>query len=116
MTKQDKFESTLREDLHAIEQTAGAPEVFRLAQARHRALAQAQPKASSIWPLLGVSLASALMLAVLVVPDYWLPNNQLVDGVVTEELLFEITEDNIELYEELDFYYWLAETDQDDIS
>ena len=116
MTKQDKFESTLREDLHAVEQTTGAPEVFRLAQARHRALAQAQPKASIIWPALGVSLASAFMLAVLVVPDYWLPNNQLVDGVVNEDLLFEITEDNIELYEELDFYYWLAETNQDGIS
>ena len=116
MTKQDKFESKLREDLHAIEQTIDAPELFQLAQARNRALAQEQPKASIIWPALGVSLASALMVAVLVVPDYWLPNNQLVDGVVNEDLLFEITEDNIELYEELDFYHWLAETDQDDIS
>ena len=116
MTKQDIFESNLREDLHAIEQNTRAPEVFRLAQARNRALTQERPKAAFFWPALGATLASALMVALLVTPDYWLPNNQLVDGVTNDDLLFEITEDNIELYEELDFYYWLAETNQDGIS
>ena len=116
MTKQDTFESNLKDDLLVIEQTTGAPEIFQLAQARHRALSQEQSKATFMWPVLGATVASVLMVAVLVMPNNELSDNHLVDGITGEELFFEITEDNIELYEELDFYYWLAETDQGDIS
>ena len=69
MTELDKFESNLKEDLHSIEKTTGAPEIFRLAQARNRALIQSPRKAKFFWPALGATLASALMVAVLVTPD-----------------------------------------------
>ena len=116
MTKQSKFESTLRDDLNTLEQSTGAPEVFRLAQARNRALAQQDHRPTFVWPVLGASLASLLMAAVLIKPEDLSPSSQLTNGIASEELLFEINEDNIELFEELDFYYWLAETDQGDIS
>lgn len=116
MTKQSKFESTLRDDLNTLEQSTGAPEVFRLAQARNRALAQQDHRPAFVWPVLGASLASLLMAVVLIKPESLPPTNHLINGIASEELLLEINEDNIELFEELDFYYWLAETDQDGIS
>lgn len=110
MTKYSKFEAELRDELHTLEETTGAPEIFRLAQARNRALAQTKAKSGKfLWPVMGASMASALIAMVLIIQ----PDNTELDNQLAGEIIIG---DSIEFYEDLDFYYWLAETDQNGTS
>ena len=118
MTKRSVFEQNLQQDLIAVEETSGAPEVFRLAQARRRAMAQQKSSQSKIlWPALGASLASLALVGVMLKGPMGFDNQQeasLKSQLGTEasdESSLEISEDHLYLYEDLDFYYWLADTD-----
>lgn len=114
MIKHSKFEAELRDDLHTLEETTGAPEIFRLAQARNRALAQTEPTSGKLlWPVMGASMASVLLATVLIIqPDSRELGSQVDNQLATEMII----DDSIELYEDLDFYYWLAETDKNGTS
>lgn len=118
MTKHSKFEAELRDDLHTLEETTGAPEIFRLAKARNRALAQTEPTSGKLrWPVMGASMASVLLATVLIVqPDSTELSSQVDNQLGTQLATEMIIDDSIELYEDLDFYYWLAETDQNGTS
>lgn len=119
MTKPTSFEQHLHQDLVALEETTAAPEIFRLAQARRRAMAQekhSQPKI--LWPTFGVSLASLALVGVMLNGQMGLDNQQeasikgnLGDEVANDEMLLDTSDEYLDLYEDLDFYYWLADTD-----
>ena len=128
MTRPTKFEQHLKQDLLATEEATSAPEIFRLAQARNHALAQAhKPGARFLWPAFGTSFASALLVVVLFngqsgsaigieSKSETIVENSLANESINDEELIYIDDDNIDLYEDLDFYYWLAETDLDGTS
>lgn len=119
MTKPTSFEQHLHQDLVALEETTAAPEIFHLAQARRRAMAQekhSQPKI--LWPTFGVSLASWALVGVILNGQMGLDNQQeasikgnLGNEVANDEMLLDTSDEYLDLYEDLDFYYWLADTD-----
>jgi hypothetical protein len=100
----NRDENKLRNDLHKLENETSSKDLFRLAQARNNALAQSvQSKKRFLWPALGTSLASVALIAVLINPaDQIEPAG---DISITE---IKADEPLLDLYEDLDFYDWLA--------
>ena len=119
MTKPTSFEQHLHQDLVALEETTAAPEIFHLAQARRRAMAQEKHSQPMIlWPTFGVSLASLALVGVMLNGQMGLDNQQeasikgnLGNEVANDEMLLDTSDEYLDLYEDLDFYYWLADTD-----
>ncbi|MGK2915292.1 MAG: hypothetical protein ACSLE5_12750 [Porticoccaceae bacterium] len=102
----DIFEDALRKDLHHAEQQLDAHTRFRLATARAQAMA-ATPRRWSFSnvavPAFGITLASLALL--LLTPS---STTNLVPGNDSD-----LRPSNLELYQDLDFYYWLAEREVD---
>lgn len=100
----NKDENKLRNDLHDLENGTASQDLFRLAQARNNALTQSgQSKKRFLWPALGTSLASVALIALLVNPaDQIKPTKDIsISEIQADEPL-------LDLYEDLDFYDWLA--------
>jgi len=113
MTEQTDFEKKLAQQLRSTETETQAADLFRLAQGRNRALSQGKATSFRLsWPAAGATLASIIMFAVLL-PDQPSTDQDrpLISGVSTEQLAVS---DPIELYQDLDFYYWLADIDEGD--
>lgn len=102
-------ERRLQSDLQAIENDTAADDLFRLAQARKNALAQHRSaKSRFFWPAMATSLASVMLVGVFFMPfDHSKPLTETVSGSFQSD----ITEDNLDLYEDLDFYTWLAQSE-----
>jgi hypothetical protein len=102
----DIFEDALRRDLHHAEQQLDAHTRRRLTTVRAQAMA-ATPRRWSLSsiavPAFGIALASLALL--LLTP---LSATNLVPGNDPE-----LRSSNLELYQDLDFYYWLAEREVD---
>lgn len=113
-------ETLLRRIQHELEhsvQSLDDATRSRLAAARHRALDAVPAPGRSPWlPAGGLALASLLAIAVIV--------GRLQPAGPDAELLAELLEDgpdlelvgaieDLELLEDLDFYYWLEETQRD---
>lgn len=118
MTKPTLFEQDLQQDLLALEETTGAPEIFRLAQARREALAQNKSSHRRfLWPTFGASLASLLLVGVMLNGQMGLDNQQEArlktngSEPINDQMLLDMADEPIDLFEDLDFYYWLADTD-----
>ena len=104
MNSNSRDENKLRNDLHALENDTFSQDLFRLAQARNNALAQSgQSKKRFLWPALGTSLASVALIAALINPADQMKTAGEIS--ITE---VQVDEPLIELYEDLDFYDWLA--------
>lgn len=124
MIEPTSFEQGLQQDLLAQEETTGAPEIFRLAQARRRALAQEKTSQSSIfWPALGTSFASLLLVGLMLNGQMGVNDPQEAslkstpaNEAINDEMPLDMDDDYLDLYEDLDFYYWLAATDMDSTS
>lgn len=100
----NKAENKLRDDLRQLEDNSSNKDLFRLAQARNSALSQSrQSKKSFLWPALATSLASVALIVVLINPgkQFFPPENISATNIQVDEPL-------IELYDDLDFYRWLA--------
>jgi hypothetical protein len=96
----DSLRSTLLEQ----ERETASEDLFRLAQARNRALSQSQQNRKRFfWPALGTSLASVALIAVLINPVEQLQSSD--DISITD---IQIDEPLLDLYEDLDFYDWLT--------
>ena len=110
----NKITDNLQQDLQQLESETEARDIFRLAQARNRALSQAPPKLKNRFlPVLGASMASVLLAAAFFFQQSPLSlDNEVVGDITLEESSFEFDDENMELYEDLDFYYWLADNDQ----
>jgi hypothetical protein len=106
------FERKIRNELMTVEKCFDPSHTIQLDAARKQALGSKQPAWFSglrliAWPAAGMALASALAFMLVLNPVIPLPavpaaNTQLVD---------EQNFDNFELIDDLDFYYWLADTE-----
>jgi hypothetical protein len=101
---ENRAENRLSNDLQALEKQMTSKDLFRLAQARKEALSQSRTTQKRLlWPVLGSSLASLALIVVLLNPaEQTIPAT---DISMTE---VQVDEPLIELYEDLDFYDWLA--------
>lgn len=104
----------LQQDLRQLETGTEAQDIFRLAQARNRALSQTGAKSKlSFLPALGASMASVLLVSFLFIDESQLSlTSDVISDITDQEPAFKFDDENIELYENLDFYYWLAENEQ----
>ena len=100
----------LQKDLQELENNTEARDIFRLAQARNKALSQSDLKQRNrFFPALGASMASILLVSFFFFQQAPTSiNDELVSDVNSEERLTELDDENLDLYEDLDFYYWLA--------
>ena len=99
-----EWEKQLQDDLHTLEEETGSQDIFRLAQARNTALHGKKPHHPRlIWPTMAATTASVMLAVFLVGP--WSPGEQAVP-LANEQLIYD---ESVDLYEDLDFYYWLAE-------
>lgn len=108
MTKQTNFEAGLMQELRQLEASTEAADLFRLAQGRNQALIQKKAQGIRLaWPTAGVALASLILFAA-VLPEQNITavDIQLVNGSIDNGTLANET---IDLYEDPDFYYWLAD-------
>jgi len=105
-----EFEQSLQSDLRHGEQAVDAGHLQQLASFRQQALGPLSSNATQaprrlrrfLWPTAGMALASILVL-VLAMP--FSPFGPTASN--------EYLSDNLELYDDLEFYYWLAENEQD---
>lgn len=105
-----QFEQHLQSDLRHCEQTMDAEHITRLSTIRQQALSDApvSPVSSPrrlrhfLWPTASMTLASLLIL-VLVSPL----------SPFTSAPMNKQVSDNFEFYDDLEFYYWLADNEQD---
>lgn len=96
---------SLRDKLLDQEQVTASEDLFRLAQARKKALSQArQGRKRFFWPVLGTSLASVALLVVVLIN----PTEQIVPSGDISITNIQVDEPLLDLYEDLDFYDWLA--------
>lgn len=84
----------------------------RLRHARYQALRHPSQGIPWLWPMTGLATAcTALIVTIL-----WWPSSPdpMVDGPaqVVEDIEVLIAEDQLDLYEDLEFYAWLAEQDR----
>lgn len=101
-------ERSLQDQLVALEQDTAREDIFRLAQARKNALQQ-KPKTSSrgLWPAIATGFASAILIAV-----FYSPTDSLLSPTTelnSDDYYSELSDDNFELYDDLEFYDWLAD-------
>lgn len=100
---------TLQQDLQSVEAGTEARDIFRLAQARNSALAQRGPGyVRFLRPVFGASIMSVLMLSLFLLQNAADINIDAVDP----QYVNDFSEQHIDLYEDLEFYYWLAESRQ----
>ena len=109
-----QLENSLQQELQCLENETEARNVFRLAQARNRALSQAgSGRKKGFIPTLGASMASILLVAFFFFQEAPTPlGNETISDVNSADSAFEFDDENVELYEDLDFYYWLADNEQ----
>lgn len=104
-----EFEVHLRKHLLSAERDVDPQMAERLTAARKRALnIPVNPWVSrfrkAVWPTAGMVLASALVVTVILMP---LSPRQIPDKLAVDNQ----GSDSLELLENLDFYYWLAENE-----
>ena len=100
---------TLQQDLQSLEADTEARDIFRLAQARNSALAKRGPGyARFLRPVFGASIMSVLMLPFLLSQNVPITSVDAVDA----QYVNDFSEQHIDLYEDLEFYYWLAASQQ----
>jgi hypothetical protein len=103
-----EVERSLQEQLVALEQDTASEDVFRLAQVRNNALQQ-KPRTirKGLWPAMATAFGSAILIAVLYSPTESLlsPNKEFSN----DDFYSELSDDNFELYDDLEFYDWLAD-------
>jgi|TARA_B110000977_G_C11012575_1_gene468261 hypothetical protein len=101
-------ERSLQDQLVALEQDTANEDLFRLAQGRNNALQQKHRKTSSIlWPALATSMGSALLIALLYTPTDSLLSPE--REIIGDDYYSELAEENFDLYDDLEFYDWLAD-------
>ena len=100
----------VKETLDASVERMDAETRHRIIAARQHALAQDKQRTSLIpmWGKAGLATAFTVLVAILVVKTY-MPESIDEEGIEAMELI--AAQDTLEMYEELEFYTWLAEED-----
>ena len=113
MTDHNDRLNKVQQDLISSEDNLSSREIFRLQQARNKALSQqdfVRSNTLSFWPSLSAILASSLLLAVFFLEgsmDQLQQDNDRYNSII--DLAAYLSEDD----DELDVYYWLAESEED---
>lgn len=95
-----EFERSMRQTLRASEQTLDNATLAELSERRRQALSAPSKRRLPIFLAPAIGMAAAAVLALLVINPFTPTDNN-----VTQD---DYLTGNIELYEELDFYSWLA--------
>ena len=101
-------ERSLQEQLVTLEQNTASKDLFRLAQARNNALEQKPGTISrGLRPAMATAFGSAVLIAVLYSPieSILSPSTEF----SSDDYYSELSEDSFELYDDLEFYDWLAD-------
>lgn len=106
----DSFASDLAEELRGSEDKLDMATLSRLNQARQKALEQT--KEASTFNITGWTAIAGGVFASLLMVALFVGSPAKVDGVLLEEQDMSIAlENNWELYDDLEFYEWLAEVE-----
>ncbi len=106
----DSFASDLKEELRASEDKLDMATLSRLNQARQQALEQT--KKASNFSFTGWTAIAGGVFASLLIVTLFVVSPAKVDGVLLEDQDLSIAlENNWELYDDLEFYEWLAEVE-----
>ena len=101
--RDSELQDKVRSELDAQLDTLDANVTARLSAARHRALDQLERKPR--WqPVTGWAVAATLVLAV----SLWWQQAPTGNGLSADDFELLVSSDGIELYEDLEFYEWLA--------
>ncbi len=101
------FEKELQATLRHSEQDISPDLDQRIANARRAALLT-DPKSRSsklLWPAFTTAMATVVLVAVFITPDFI--GNHVLDSGTDEQ----VANSEVDLYEELEFYQWLAENE-----
>ena len=98
------------ENLDASLQRMDAETQHKLIAAREKALTQRASLFTFNWPKAALAAACSVALAILVITTQF-STQSLLQGEGVEVLELTAAQDTLELYEELEFYTWLAEED-----
>ena len=100
----NEFERTVRDDLRTLERRLDSRTARALEAGRGKALAAARKRRlpSFLMPAAGMAAASVVALVLLLSPEH----QNGVQAPADDPRLSE----NVDFYEDLDFYYWLAES------
>lgn len=110
-TDNEEFAQRIRARLDADYETLEPDIARRLQQARRRALAAVKPVSPPFWqPAIGFAVAALLVLAVVIRPGM---QPEIPSPVALGDLELIAADDSLQLFEELDFYEWLAESELD---
>ena len=104
------LEQELKEDLDQLEQNISLELSRRLYQARRAAIVQAAtpaPRSNYFKPALTVSFASLFAFVVIFTSMKPTPVDDIINNGAKDTELIS-SQDNLELYQELEFYSWLA--------
>ena len=103
-------EQRLRDDLIELEDKTTSEDLFGLAQARKNALLQNRRTGQRLlWPALATSFACVVLIAVLYSPALSIMSPE--TGIAADDYFSELSEENFDLYDDLDFYDWLADAE-----
>ena len=104
------FVSQIRETLDASVEQMDADTCHKIIMSRKLALAQHKEKSSSMlgWSKPAFAIAITVLVA-LVIVKLQLPNTMEQENIEAIELI--VSQDTLDLYEDLDFYAWLADED-----
>ncbi len=106
-----EFEQRIREELDANLEALDPAIARRLQQARREALDAVKPAHHPFWqPAIGFAVAALLVLAVVIWPGM---RQDTPPSVALTDFELIAADDSLQLFEELDFYEWLAESDLD---
>lgn len=107
MSENDKLENTIRNTLDENTDNIDAATLSRIRQVRARAVERANKKYFNWFGLAGgaVATVSVMLFAVMLL----LNNDSAIQPIPAEDMEMISALDEMELYEDLEFYQWLAE-------
>lgn len=111
MMNNDDFEQSIRKQLHASEDNLDGATRSSLNQIRHATLTQNEKHTLLTWQGWGLPLTAAGIASIAMIISV---NNPSTHHSITEPAIVfdEGPQQDIELYEDLEFYAWLAEGEQ----
>jgi len=107
MTDERQFVQRLSKALDAGQETLDPAIRRRLREARHTALEQLAPRRRFWQPVAAFAVAASLVAAVL----WWPGSSTMLPAAAVQDVDVIASDDSLQLYEELEFYEWLAVAD-----
>ncbi|NOQ76338.1 MAG: hypothetical protein GQ475_00825 [Methylococcaceae bacterium] len=107
-TNPSEFENAVRQQINSSIESIDALTQSQLTQARYKALSSTKKERNWFMPLLSTAVVALLLIAIL--PDTS-QKNTVIDLATTEELILVSEMEEIDLYDDIEFYQWLETID-----